>query len=123
MLRPPLFATSSMKVIFTKAVNFGYVVDTLEAALWVFSQATDFAQEALLAVNLGHNADTVGAVYGQLASAHFESADIPAHWRNQPYEHEEITKLATGIYDLLPKMQPAPVKTQTYLGISVLARL
>ena len=55
----------------------GYVVDTLEAALWAFAHADDFATGALLAVNLGNDADTVGAVYGQLAGAYFGFTGIP----------------------------------------------
>jgi ADP-ribosylglycohydrolase len=45
----------------------GYVVHTLEAALWAFYHSADFRDGALLAVNLGEDADTTGAVYGQLA--------------------------------------------------------
>ncbi|MBT3605354.1 MAG: ADP-ribosylglycohydrolase family protein, partial [Candidatus Latescibacteria bacterium] len=49
----------------------GYVVKSLEAALWAFYQATTFEQGALLAVNLGDDADTTGAVYGQLEGAYY----------------------------------------------------
>ena len=39
----------------------GYVIATMEAALWAFAHAADFESGALMAVNLGHDADTVGA--------------------------------------------------------------
>ena len=39
----------------------GYVMDSLEAALWAFDQSTTFEEGALLAVNLGDDADTTGA--------------------------------------------------------------
>jgi ADP-ribosylglycohydrolase len=47
----------------------GYVVKSLEAALWAFYHSRSFRDGCLLAVNLGNDADTTGAVYGQLAGA------------------------------------------------------
>jgi ADP-ribosylglycohydrolase len=60
----------------------GYVVQSLEAALWAFAKSTTFEDGALLAVNLGDDADTTGAVYGQLAGAHYGVASIPERWRS-----------------------------------------
>lgn len=45
--------------------NDGYVVRTLEAALWAFGRSTSFEQGCLLVANLGDDADTVAAIYGQ----------------------------------------------------------
>ncbi len=61
----------------------GYVVDCLEAALWVFHRSTSFAEGCLLAVNLGDDADTTAAVYGQLAGAYYGEDGIPVEWRNK----------------------------------------
>ena len=58
----------------------GYVVDALEAALWAFSRSRTFEEGCLLAVNLGDDADTTGAIYGQLAGAYYGTATIPAPW-------------------------------------------
>ncbi|WP_379163561.1 ADP-ribosylglycohydrolase family protein [Paenibacillus sp. sgz5001063] len=58
----------------------GYVVQSLEAALWAFHQSASFAEGARLAVNLGDDADTTGAVYGQIAGAYYGIGGIPAHW-------------------------------------------
>lgn len=60
----------------------GYVVNSLEAALWAFYNSDTFRDGALLAVNLGDDADTTGAVYGQLAGAYYGIDGIPATWRN-----------------------------------------
>lgn len=60
----------------------GYVVETLEAALWAFHNAADFRRAVLLAVNLGDDADTTGAVCGQLAGAHWGETGIPQKWRD-----------------------------------------
>ncbi len=55
----------------------GYVVDSLEAALWAFDRAESFHDGALRAVNLGDDADTTGAVYGQLAGAYYRRRRHP----------------------------------------------
>ena len=44
----------------------GDVVHTLEASLWAFYHSSDFNEGVLTAVNLGNDADTVGAVYGEV---------------------------------------------------------
>jgi len=62
----------------------GTAVKTLEAALWAFNKAATFEEGCLLAVNLGDDSDTVGAVYGQLAGAYYGVEKIP-------------TKLITGL--------------------------
>jgi ADP-ribosylglycohydrolase len=58
----------------------GYVVMSLEAALWGFHDARDFREAVLKAVNLGADADTTGAVCGQLAGAHWGEIGIPPEW-------------------------------------------
>ncbi len=58
----------------------GYVVHTLEAALWAVGKASSFEEALILAVNLGDDADTVGAVTGQLAGALWGARAIPARW-------------------------------------------
>ena len=58
----------------------GYVVRSMEAALWAFARSTSFRQGALLAVNLGDDADTTGAIYGQLAGAFYGATSIPSEW-------------------------------------------
>ena len=55
----------------------GWVVRSLEAALWAFHQATSFEDAVLRAVNLGDDADTTGAVCGQLAGAYWGESGIP----------------------------------------------
>jgi ADP-ribosylglycohydrolase len=57
-----------------------YVVKSLEAALWAFHDAKDFREALLWAVNLGDDADTTGAVCGQLAGAYWGEEGIPVEW-------------------------------------------
>lgn len=55
----------------------GWVVQSLEAALWAFHDARSFEEAVLKAVNLGDDADTTGAVCGQLAGAFWGESGIP----------------------------------------------
>ncbi len=75
----------------------GYVVHTLEAALWCFLHSADFAGAVLAAANLGDDADTTAAVCGQLAGAHYGVAGIPAPWRARLALHDDIVALADGL--------------------------
>jgi len=61
----------------------GYVVRSLEAALWAFHRSNSFEEGCLLAVNLGDDADTTAAVYGQLAGAYYGLDAIPEGWRSK----------------------------------------
>lgn len=58
----------------------GYVVQSLEAALWCFVNSDGFEKGALLAANLGDDADTTAAIYGQLAGAFYGIERLPQHW-------------------------------------------
>lgn len=77
----------------------GYVVHTLEAALWAFHRTDDFREGALLAVNLGHDADTVGAVYGQIAGAYYGAECIPGGWRALLVKHDDIVRLSDRLHE------------------------
>lgn len=76
----------------------GYVVESLEAALWAFWNSTTFEEGALLAVNLGDDADTTGAVYGQIAGAYYGMKGIPKHWLKKLVWREKIIRLADQLY-------------------------
>jgi ADP-ribosyl-[dinitrogen reductase] hydrolase len=58
----------------------GYVIATLEAALWSVWKTGSFEDAVVLAVNLGDDADSVGAVTGQLAGALYGLSAIPQRW-------------------------------------------
>jgi ADP-ribosyl-[dinitrogen reductase] hydrolase len=60
----------------------GWVVRSLEAALWAFSRSESFQEGCLLAINLGDDADTTGAIFGQLAGAYYGEQGLPARWRD-----------------------------------------
>ena len=79
-------------------VGSGYVVKALEAALWAFFKADDFEEGCLLAVNLGDDADTTAAIYGQLAGAYYGFAGIPRHWRGRLAKGKLILKFAEELH-------------------------
>lgn len=72
----------------------GYVVESLEAAMWCFMKTDSFADAILRASNLGDDADTTAAVCGQVAGAYYGASQIPAGWLRRLALMSEITKLA-----------------------------
>lgn len=76
----------------------GYVVDSLEAALWCYAKHDNFRDTVLEAVNLGDDADTTGAIVGQLAGATYGAAGIPVAWLERLHLAQEITGLADSLW-------------------------
>jgi ADP-ribosyl-[dinitrogen reductase] hydrolase len=72
----------------------GYVVESLEAALWSFWHTDNFRTAILTAANLGDDADTTAAVCGQVAGAFYGDSGIPGHWRKRLVMAQEIRTLA-----------------------------
>ena len=72
----------------------GYVVDTLEAAIWCFLNTDSYKECVLKAVNLGNDTDTVGAVAGGVAGLYYELKEIPAEWIELLPKKEWIIELA-----------------------------
>jgi hypothetical protein len=80
-------------------VGSGYVVRSLEAALWAFHNSENFRQGCLLAVNLGDDADTTAAIYGQLAGAYYGEQGIPRSWRGKLAMRSTIEDFADAIFE------------------------
>jgi ADP-ribosylglycohydrolase len=75
----------------------GYVVHTLEAVLWALNSTNDFRSGLLKVVNLGEDADTTGAVYGQLAGAIYGMEGIPPEWTGRLAMRDQIEKFASEL--------------------------
>ena len=75
------------------------MVDALEAVLWAFLHTKDFRVGALKVVNLGDDADTTGAIFGQIAGAHYGVAAIPAVWRDKLAMAAKIMSLSDCLHD------------------------
>ncbi len=76
----------------------GYVIDSLEAALWCFVRTDSFESAVLKAVNLGDDADTTAAVCGQLAGAYYGEEGIPRGWLEKLALRAEIAGLADALH-------------------------
>lgn len=94
----------------------GYVVHTLEAALWAFARTDDFKAGALLAVNLADDADTVGAVYGQLAGAHYGVTGIPGDWIGHLDQSAMIMAMAEQLHNIAGAL-PVSTESSPHLNI------
>jgi len=89
----------------------GFAVRSLEAALWAFYHSRSFREGCLLAVNLGDDADTTGAIYGQLAGAFYGVSEIPESWRDRIAQRTQIQELADALYNLAVAEGPRRVLT------------
>ena len=81
----------------------GYVVHTLEAALWAFFSTSNFEEGALKVVNLGDDADTVGAVYGGLSGAWYGIEAIPNKWIDGLQAKSILDEMVEGVVKLVGK--------------------
>lgn len=76
----------------------GYVVDSLEAALWCFYTTDNFRDAILRAANLGDDSDTTAAVCGQIAGAHYGISHIPKEWIYKLAKRDAILDLSKKLY-------------------------
>lgn len=77
----------------TEIRGSGYVVHTLEAALWCLLHSDSYQTCVLEAVNLGEDTDTVGAVAGGLAGIQYGMENIPEEWLSVIAKRVEIESL------------------------------
>ena len=71
----------------------GFVVDTLEASMWVVLKASNFKESIIGSVNLGGDTDTIGAITGSMAGIIYGYDSIPKDWLNSLARREYIEKL------------------------------
>lgn len=82
-------------------VSSGHAPATLAAARWCVATTSDFREAVLLAANLGDDADTVGAVTGQIAGARYGLSGIPEDWLAKLAWRDHIIDLAGRLWSLL----------------------
>ena len=78
----------------------GYIVNGLRLAVHGLLDFGSFDEAVLAIANMGGDADTNAAIYGQLGGAYFGVEAIPASWRSTLYQGEEIDALARALVDL-----------------------
>jgi ADP-ribosyl-[dinitrogen reductase] hydrolase len=84
----------------------GFYKDTLEAAIWAVANTSSFEDAIIQAVNLGDDADTVGAVAGQFAGAAYGESGIPHRWLDRLEWRRELRELAESLVDLNKRVSP-----------------
>lgn len=78
----------------------GYIIHSLQVAWWAFQQYDSFEEGMLAVVNLGGDADTNGAIYGQLAGAFYGYEAIPEEWRSELYDEADIAEMAIELFEM-----------------------
>ena len=82
-----------------KIKSTGYVVDTLEAAIWCILTTNDYKSCVLRAVNLGEDSDTVAAIAGGLAGAIYGLESIPEEWLEKLRRRDYIEKMCEDAWE------------------------
>jgi ADP-ribosylglycohydrolase len=93
-----LLKTDFAKLPEEEIKSSGYVVDTLEAAIWCLLNTNSYKACVLKAVNLGEDTDTVAAVAGGLAGMFYGVDSIPENWLNQLARQDYIEELCEDFY-------------------------
>ena len=75
------------------------MTQSIEAALWSFDRSASFGEGALKAVNLGDDADTTAAIFGQLGGAYYGYQGIPDSWKSELVDRGLIEYIANKLYD------------------------
>ena len=114
MAAPPAFLDAAALTRFRRILNAdirelqeseirssGFVIDTLEAALWCFLTTDTYKDAVLKAVNLGEDTDTTGAVTGALAVMAYGPGAIPAEWIAQLRGRDQILRIADSMARML----------------------
>ncbi len=79
-----------------KIKSSGYVVDTLEASIWVILNCNSFKEAIIGAINLGDDTDTVGAITGSMAGILYGYENIPKEWLKELKKKEYLIDLASS---------------------------
>ncbi len=93
-----IFQESFLSIAEGDIQSTGYIVHSLEAALWCVGTTTTFKAAILKAVNLGEDTDTVATIAGTLAGMHYPLEDIPTDWLNKMIQKQKIDQLITTFY-------------------------
>lgn len=96
-----LFKEDFKKLEDSEIKSTGYIVDTLESAIWCLLNTDSYEECVLMAVNLGDDTDTVGAIAGGLAGVLYGYNAIPKNWINELVKNEMIEKLCKDFINAL----------------------
>ena len=88
---------SFMSKSYQELTGSGYVIESLESALWCFMNSDNFEEAILLSANIGNDADTTAAICGQIAGAYYGFSGIPEKWSSAIVMACEIKQWASEL--------------------------
>ena len=88
---------SFMSKSYQELTGSGYVIESLESALWCFMNSDNFEEAILLSANIGNDADTTAAICGQIAGAYYGFSGIPEKWSSAIVMASEIKQWASEL--------------------------
>lgn len=89
------------KLTIEKIKSSGYVVDTLEASLWVLLNAKDYKEAIIGAINLGGDTDTIGAITGSMAGIVYGYDTFPEQWLEKLVKRDYLEELCEKFEEIL----------------------
>ena len=72
----------------------GYIVDTLECAMWIFMNAQHYKEAIIASTNIGGDTDTIGAIVGSMAGIYYGFESIPSNWLDKLQRKDYLMELA-----------------------------
>ena len=87
----------------------GYVVDTLECALWILLNADSYRDTIIASTNIGQDTDTIGAIAGSMAGIIYGYNAIPENWLNDLQKKDYLIKLALDFEKLIVEFKKDPL--------------
>lgn len=71
----------------------GYIVDTLESAIWIFMNAQHYKEAIIASTNIGGDTDTIGAIVGSMAGIYYGFDSIPSSWLDKLQRKDYLIEL------------------------------
>ena len=92
-----LFDNHFLDKDYQELTGSGYVIESLESALWCFYHTDNFRDAILKSANIGNDADTTAAICGQIAGAYYGLGGIPDSWKDKLVMYSEIENMAVQL--------------------------
>lgn len=84
-----------------KINSTGYVIDSLEATLWVILNTNSFSESIIGSINLGEDTDTIGAITGSIAGIIYGYENIPKSWLSKLKRKDYLIDLSNKYNEFL----------------------
>ena len=97
----------------------GYVIDTLEATLWVLLNTKTYNQSIIGAINLGNDTDTIGACVGGLAGIYYGFQNIDKKWQSELLKYNDIVELCNRFNSVLNQDEKIEIVTDNIVEMNV----